>query len=141
MDEQVQLADAIALASALHSSQFDFSGEPYILHCIRIMMNFTDPVLRTVAILHDVVEDTDITIENLRELGFSETVLTAVNTLTRVGSEPYENYIQRVKNNALARAIKLADLKDNMDGTRLVVFGDYETARMKKYLRALKELI
>jgi len=134
------LASAIALAAEAHVEQFDFSGTPYILHCMRVAMKLPNAVLKTIGILHDVVEDTKISLEDLEELGFDGRVLDAVDALTRRDKETYEDYIERVIKNRDATFVKLADLEDNMDVTRLPYFGKYESKRLAKYLRTYAKL-
>lgn len=138
--EQKRLAESISLAAAMHSNQFDFKGEPYIIHCLRVMMEFDDETTRIVAVLHDIVEDTVASEEMLRNFHLSEEIIQAVMTLTRREGESYEDYIERVSNNSLAAKVKVADLKDNLDGARLVSFGEREAARMGRYIKALKTL-
>jgi len=113
------LAKAISIAAKAHENQEDRAGKPYILHPIRVMMSMQSEDEMIVAILHDVVEDTDWTIEGLRHEGFSEHILDAVNALTRGEGEMYRDFIERVSLNPLAVKVKLGDLTDNMDVKRL----------------------
>ena len=112
------IEDAIILATQAHAGQVDKAGLPYILHPLRVMLRVESETEQTVAILHDVVEDTSITLDDLREDGYSEEILEAVDYLTRRESETYRQFIERVKENELARIVKLADLEDNMDPSR-----------------------
>jgi (p)ppGpp synthase/HD superfamily hydrolase len=114
------LEDAIALAVEAHRNQRDKSGEPYILHALRVMFTCETEVERIVAVLHDVAEDTDRSFDDLRKLGFSEEVLDALDCVTKREGESYEPFVERAAGNPIARNVKLADLKDNMDLRRLV---------------------
>ncbi|MBF0425608.1 MAG: HD domain-containing protein [Magnetococcales bacterium] len=128
---------AIAVAAAAHQGQKDKTGEPYILHPLRIMLSLTSETERVVAMLHDVVEDTAVTLGDLRRHGFSEEVIAAVDCLTHRPEESYEEYVVRAGGNPLARRVKLADLADNMELRRLPVNPlpkDWE--RMARYRRA-----
>ena len=107
------LNDAIALAVALHSGQQRLDGSPYILHPLRVMLKFDNWALQVVAVLHDVVEDCDITLEGLSNMGYPKKVLKAIDALTKRDGEEYMEYVHRAAENDLARAVKLADLHDN----------------------------
>ena len=112
------IEDAIVLAAKAHKGQRDRAGQPYILHPMRVMLRLADEPARIVAILHDVVEDTATTMEDLRAACYTAEVLAALDCVTRRGEESYEEFIERIAPNALARRVKLADLADNMDLTR-----------------------
>jgi (p)ppGpp synthase/HD superfamily hydrolase len=127
------LAKAIAIAAQAHQNQKDKSGVPYILHPIRVMLRLRSEVDMTVAILHDVVEDTKWTIEQLRVEGFSEEVLEAVACLTHQDNEHYDKFLARIESNAIARRVKLADLEDNMDVRRLDALTEKDIQRLKRY--------
>ncbi|MGH7597768.1 MAG: HD domain-containing protein [bacterium] len=127
------LAKAIAIAAQAHQSQKDKSGFPYILHPIRVMMRMRSDVDMIVAILHDVVEDTDWTLEQLRAEGFSEEVLQAVSCLTHQENESYDKFLARIESNAIARRVKLADLEDNMDVRRLNALTEKDIQRLQRY--------
>lgn len=127
------LARAIAIAAQAHQTQKDKSGEPYILHPIRVMLRLHSEVDMTVAILHDVVEDTDWTIEQLRAEGFAEEVLQAVECLTHRKNETYDKFLARIESNAIARRVKLADLEDNMDVRRLNALTEKDLKRLQRY--------
>jgi (p)ppGpp synthase/HD superfamily hydrolase len=130
------LERAIALAAAAHAGQKNKEGSPYILHPIRVMMRVDDAEARIAAVLHDVVEDTEWTIERLRAEGFSEAVLAAVDSLTHREGEDYFAYVARAGANPLARRVKLADLEDNMNVMRLAVVADKDLERVRKYHKA-----
>ena len=134
------IEDALALAALAHKGQLDKAGQPYIFHPIRLMMNVSDEQARIVALLHDVVEDSPVTMDQLRALGYSEEILAALDCVTRRATETYEEFIDRIAPNALARRVKLADLKDNMDMTRLPNPGAKDFARMQRYKAAWARL-
>ena len=134
------LERAIALAAEAHTGQLDKAGQPYILHPIRVMLSVQGEIERIAAVLHDVVEDTRWTIEELRQEGFSEPVLEAIALLTKPEGADYEDYVRRIKPHAIARAVKLADLADNSDLRRLVTVTPKDQARIEKYARARKIL-
>jgi len=137
---QRELSSALVLATEAHDGQYDLAGNPYILHPIHVAMKMKSIEAKTVAILHDVVEDTKVMLEDLEELGFHQDIIDAVDAITWRGPEDYEDYIQRVKTNTLARIVKLGDLEHNMEAARLPKIGIYETKRMVKYWRAYQEL-
>jgi len=135
------LGRAIAIAADAHQGQSGKAGKPYILHCIRVMLRMESGVTAIAAVLHDVVEDTDWTIEALRKEGFAEAVLKAVDHLTRRQEESYTEFIRRAAQNPIARQVKLADLEDNMDLRRIDNLKDRDLERLRKYHRARRELI
>ncbi len=135
------LERAILIASQAHQGQTDHMGMPYILHPFRVMLTTQTPSEMTVAVLHDVVEDTDWTLEDLAKEGFSQEVLLAVDVLTHRDEDSYEQYIEKVRHNSLAVSVKLADLKDNMNITRIKNLQDKDLERMKRYHKAWFELI
>jgi (p)ppGpp synthase/HD superfamily hydrolase len=134
------LAHAIALAAAAHEHQRDRSGKPYILHPLRIMAGMETEEEMTVAMLHDLVEDTTWTLDELRAEGFSEAVVQAVDCLTKREDEQYSSLINRAKQSPLAVRVKLGDLEDNMNTTRLDTFTEEDAERLKKYHAAWMEL-
>ncbi len=134
------LEDAIALAVEAHRGQRDKAGQTYILHPLRVMMRLETEAEQMAAILHDVVEDTPYTLERLRELGYPEEVLGALDCLTKREGESYEAFIERVRPHPLARRVKLADLEDNMDVRRLPSVGPKETERLARYRAAWARL-
>jgi (p)ppGpp synthase/HD superfamily hydrolase len=134
------LDEAILLAVKAHHGQKDKAGEPYILHPLRLMFRQNSTATRIAAVLHDVVEDTAVTLEQLRETGFSEEVLEAVALLTHDPRDSYEEYVARIKTNPVARAVKLADLEDNMRLERIAEPTDRDWARLQRYHRAWREL-
>ncbi|MBF0369721.1 MAG: GTP pyrophosphokinase [Magnetococcales bacterium] len=135
------LERAIAIATSAHAGQLDKAGEPYILHPLRLMMKISGEKGRITAVLHDVVEDSPITLQDLRAEGFCETVLTALTALTHLPDESYEAYLERVLVHPLARNIKRLDLEDNMNIQRLgALLSDRDLARLKKYRAAWEKV-
>lgn len=130
----VGLNEAITLAVSAHADQTDKAGQPYILHVLRVMLAQQSPEAMTVAALHDVVEDTEITLADLREAGWSQHVVDAVDAMTRRDGEDYFEFAQRAAANELARPVKVADLKDNL---RQSTDAKAESRR-ERYLRALE---
>lgn len=133
------LERAIALAAQAHAGQIDKAGAPYILHPLRVMLRLDTPEGMQAAVLHDVLEDTSVTVDALRDAGFSESVIEAVEALTRRPDETYAAFIDRVKAHPVARRIKLADLEDNLDLRRLADPDSPSPAdmdRVKRYYRA-----
>lgn len=135
------LDTAIAIACKAHAGQLDKSGKPYILHPLRLMLNFHDEEAQVVSVLHDVVEDSHITLEDLRALGISEAAVEAIDCLSRRPAEAYDDFISRLRSNALARRVKIADIKDNLDLTRLPSITEKDLQRVAKYHRALARLL
>lgn len=134
------LADAIILAVNAHRDQVDKVGQPYYLHPIRVMIKVRTETEKVVAMLHDLLEDTPYTAEDLRSMGYSEEVLAALDCLTRRDNESYEALIDRLKPNSIARRVKIADLEDNMDLTRLHEITHHDLARLQRYLAAWRLL-
>ncbi len=114
------LARAIALAAAAHALQIDKAGKPYILHPVRVMQRLQMQSWETqiVAVLHDVVEDTWVTLDMLRSMEFSDAVIGGVDAMTHREGEPYLDYIERCSRHAIGAIVKLADLDDNCDPIR-----------------------
>ena len=135
------LERAIEIATEAHRGQFDKAGNDYIQHPLRVMAAGKTTNEKIVGVLHDVVEDTDWTFERLAAEGFSSEVVEALQCVTKLSeSEPYDKFIARVKTNKLAVAVKLNDLTDNMDIRRLPYLSDKDVKRLKKYLKAYKQL-
>lgn len=134
------LEKALAIALRAHQGQKDKAGAPYILHPLRVMLRMETELEMIAAVLHDVVEDSGLTVEDLRREGIPEAALVAVEHLTRRKEESYEEFIERVKQNAIACKVKLADLEDNMDIRRLEHLEVKDTQRLDKYLRAWRDL-
>ena len=134
------LERAIAIAAKAHEGQVDKAGAPYIFHPIRMMLSVGTAEARIAAVLHDVVEDTPITLQELRAEGFPGAVLEAVELLTKREGEDYEAFIRRVAPNAIAREVKLADLRDNLDLSRIAQPTAKDHQRVEKYQRAVQYL-
>ena len=135
------LERAIMIAVQAHAGQIDKGGAPYILHPLRMMLKLTSDQERIAAVLHDVVEDTDWTIERLRAEGFSEQVLRAIESVTHRDGEPYEDFLRRAAIDPIGRRVKMADLEDNLDLSRITDVTDRDRARVEKYRRALQTLL
>ena len=138
--KKLYLDRAIELAKQHHEGQTDKAGKPYIEHPLRVMNQVESEEEKIVAVLHDIVEDTDISLDDLRNEGFSKEVVDAVECLTKQDGENYDSYIERISFNPLAVKIKLADLEDNRDLTRLPEVTDKDLERVEKYDKALEKL-
>ncbi len=134
------IEDAIRLALDKHHGQVDKAGEPYILHPLRVMAQMQTNDEQIVAVLHDVVEDSDVTLDDLRKLGYSDEIVTAINHLSRRDGESYDDFIQRIKPNPLAVRVKLGDLRDNMDLRRNATLDQKALERFQRYRKAWFEL-
>jgi GTP diphosphokinase / guanosine-3',5'-bis(diphosphate) 3'-diphosphatase len=134
------LEHAIALAAHAHAGQVDKAGQPYILHPLRVMLSVTGLNEQMAAVLHDVVEDTAMTLENLHDEGFSEEVIEAVATLTKSLGETRLAAAQRAVLNPIARRVKLADVTDNMDLSRIAEPTEKDYARLQEY-EAVRRLL
>lgn len=135
------LQHALEIAVSAHSTQRQKDDSPYALHPIRLALNLTDTNARILALLHDVVEDTDVTMEDIAREGFAPEIVEALKLLTHAPEEPYESYIEKIATNPLARSVKLADLTDNMDVRRIPgPLSDKDLARLQKYHRAWTRL-
>lgn len=127
------LERAIAIAARAHTGQNDKAGEPYILHPLRVMLAMSSEPDRIAAVLHDVVEDTDVSLKELRAKGFSEEVLAAVDALTKRNGESRMDAAVRAKANPIARRVKLADNADNLDMSRISNPTAKDLARIAEY--------
>ena len=140
MTNTATLEDAISIAAQAHRGQRDKAGAPYLLHPLRLMLRMDSEAAMMAAVLHDVVEDSDWTLERLREQGFAEEVIEAVACLTHRDGESYEEFVERLKANPLARRVKIADLEDNMNVLRIGRLGPKDLQRLEKYHRAWRVL-
>ncbi len=136
-----KLEEAIQIAVEAHENQTDKGGSVYILHPLRLMMQMPTEQLQIVAVLHDVVEDSDYTFNDLEEKGFSNEIIEALESLTKRENELYEDFILRVKKNKLAVQVKIADLKDNSDLKRIKNPTEKDLERKEKYKRAIENLL
>lgn len=131
---------AMEVCYQAHNGQLDKAGLPYVFHPFHLAEQMEDEQTVVTALLHDVVEDTPTTLRDLAGMGFPEPVLKAVAALTRNSEESYSDYIGRIKENPIARAVKLADLRHNSDLSRLDFPSEKDLERQKKYLHAIKQL-
>jgi hypothetical protein len=138
---QKLLAKAVHIAAAAHENQIDKAGEAYILHPLRLMARARRNDERIVALLHDVVEDSDWTLGALAAEGFSPQVVDAIDCLTSRTGENYDDFIGRVLRNPLATRVKLLDIEDNMDMKRLGTLSEKDLARLQKYHAARRLLL
>ena len=137
----MNLERAIEIAVTAHKGQVDKSGTPYILHPLRVMLSLKTEEERIVAALHDVVEDCEEwPLERLRDEGLPEELAAALESVTRNEGETYTEFIERSKTNAIGRRVKAADLRDNMDLSRIENPTDQDHRRTKKYRSALVRL-
>ena len=140
MTDYELLEKAVGIAVEAHQGQKDRYGLPYILHPLRVMARVDEAREKTVAVLHDVVEDTDWTLEDLKKEGFPDPLLHALDCITKREGEPYEKFVERSASDPLARRVKLADLEDNMDLRRFPEIAEKDTTRIAKYLKAWRRL-
>ena len=138
-NEQFQIA--LELAVEKHKNQTDKAGNPYILHPLHVMENVNSKEGKIVAILHDIIEDTDITENYLLKIGLSKRIVDAVVALTRSEDIDYQEYIKTLSSNPLAKEVKLADLEHNMDLKRLPTLEEQDLERNRKYQIAYHYLI
>lgn len=127
------LERAIELAARAHAGQRDKGDRPYILHPLRVMAAMTTDAERIAAVLHDIVEDTSITFDDLVSEGFADDVVDAIRALTKFEGETREQAAKRIVRDPIARAVKLADIADNMDLTRIPVPSERDHARLREY--------
>lgn len=138
----MHLQRAIEIAVEAHRGMTDKGGNPYILHPLRVMLSLSDEEERIVGVLHDVVEDCDgWNIERLRAEGFSEEILKALQSVTKSDEDQnYEDFIKRAAQNQLGRQVKIADILDNLDVTRVKNITMEDVKRLNKYKDALSML-
>jgi (p)ppGpp synthase/HD superfamily hydrolase len=134
------VASAIDIASAAHLGQLDKAGEPYILHPLRVMLKlYPDEEAMIVGVLHDVIEDTEVTLRNIELAGYGDKIIQALDAITRREDEVYTDFILRVSGNALATKVKIADILDNLDPARPLQENERKRLR-KRYNWALQAL-
>ena len=131
---------ALKLCFEAHKKQVDKSGMPYVFHPFHLAEQMQTEETTVVALLHDLVEDTDYTIEDLTSMGFDKNITDAIALMTHADDVTYMDYVRRIKNNPIAKVVKLADLKHNSDLTRLDVVDEKALKRKEKYLEAIKIL-
>jgi len=134
------LERAIAIAARAHAGKVDKAGAPYILHPLRVMLKLEGTEERMAAVLHDVVEDSDITLEQLRNEDFPDEVVDAVDAVTIRPGEDYDDFVRRAALNRIGRRVKLADLEDNSDLSRIAHPTEKDYARLAKYERAIQSI-
>ena len=136
------LERAIEIATQAHEGPVDKAGNAYIGHPLRVMAMGKTEQEKITGVLHDIVEDTPWTFEMLEAEGFAPEIIAALKCVTKISeNEDYDNFIERVKKNPLAVAVKINDLTDNMDIRRLPYLSDKDVKRLKKYLKAYKKLV
>jgi uncharacterized membrane protein YebE (DUF533 family) len=139
-EASLTLERAIEIAASAHRGQIDKAGRPYILHPIRVMLALDTEEEQIVGVLHDVVEDTPWTFEQLRAEGFSQVVLEALDSVTGREGEPYMDFAACAGRNEIGRRVKMADLRDNMDMSRIANPTEQDAKRIEKYAAALAML-
>ena len=132
---------AINLLFEAHKDQKDKSGLPYIFHPFHVAEQMDDEDSTIVALLHDLLEDTSYTVEDLKKIGFNNKVCDAIILMTHDDNVKYLDYVKKIKNNEIARKVKIADLKHNSDLTRLDIITEYDLERKAKYAKALEILL
>jgi len=135
--EQSMVDLALSIARKAHEGQLDKAGVDYIEHPIYVASQVDTEEEKAVALLHDVIEDSSVTAEELLNAGLPETVVTAVQILSKKKGQEYQTYLETVKKNPLARVVKLADLKHNSDLSRLSSITEKDRERLKKYKKAI----
>ena len=132
--------NAMKLCYTAHAGQLDKSGLPYVLHPVHLAEQMEDEYTTVTALLHDVVEDTAYSLEDLRRMGYPEQILEAISLLTHREGIPYLEYVAAIKENPIARRVKLANLRHNSDLTRLDAVDEKALARAEKYKQAIRLL-
>ena len=132
------LEKAIALAATQHAGQLDKGGQPYILHPLRLMLQFSNPTLQIIAVLHDILEDTATTAEDLKALGFSAEIIQAIQALTKQTGESRLETVKRTVLNPLATQVKYVDVLDNMNLSRINNPTARDFARLEEYKEVLE---
>lgn len=138
---QGTLERAIEIAARTHAGQVDKGGAPYILHPLRVMLRVAPGPQQIVAVLHDVVEDSEVTFEDLEREGFSAEVISGLRAVTKVAGESYEDFVARAALDPVGKAVKLADLMENSDLSRIAEPSQKDLERVEKYGRAIRYLM
>ena len=136
----MDLERAIEIAASAHRGQVDKADKPYILHPLRVMLACTDVTAQIVAVLHDVIEDTNWTSGALRAEGANDATLAALDAVTRRPEETYSEFIERASRNEIGRTVKIADLHDNLDISRIATPTEADFSRIERYKTALEKL-
>ena len=137
MAESANIDDALELVTTHFRGMTDKDGEPYVMHCLRVMMGVESEDAKLVALMHDLVEDTPVSLEDLSKRGFSEAVVSAVDLVTHKDEDSYADYVIRLKSNEIARAVKMSDLRDNASMTRVLLrepVKERDTKRIQRYV-------
>ena len=137
---QGTLERAIEIAARTHAGQTDKGGAPYILHPLRVMLRVAPGAQQIVAVLHDVVEDSDVTFEDLEREGFAAEVISGLRSVTKVAGESYEDFVARAARDPVGKAVKLANLMENSDLSRIAEPSQKDLERVEKYRRAIAYL-
>ena len=132
---------AIKLMFEKHKDQVDKSGIPYVFHPFHLAEQMDDEETTITALLHDIVEDTDTTFDDLRKLGFSDNIINALKLMTHDKNVDYFEYVKNISKNPIARKVKIKDLEHNMDTSRLDEVTDKDLERVKKYKKCYKYLL
>ena len=141
MRDFAKLLDKAALICVTkHGGQRDKAGAAYFQHPMRVAMNCEKDVEKIVALLHDTIEDTDVTPEWLKQQGFSDEIVEAILSITRNPGEDYQHFVERAKKNPIGRVVKIHDLEDNLNVLRLKEVTPEMAERLSKYLKALEFL-
>ncbi len=141
MNDNELMEKALGIATKAHKGQTDKAGAPYIFHPIRVALRCSTSKEKTVALLHDVIEDTSVTPDDLLSEGFPPEIVDAVLSVTKKEGESYMDFVARAKENPIGRQVKLHDIQDNMDITRLPQLTADDLPRLNKYLEAYRLLI
>lgn len=128
---------ALTVSFEAHKNQKDKSGMPYVYHPFHLAEKMKDEDTAVVALLHDVVEDTDLKLDDLAHMGFGPRIIEALRLMTHSKDVPYPDYVQKITSNPIARVVKIADLTHNSDLSRLDKVTDEDRARAEKYRQAL----
>ena len=139
--KQGTLERAIEIAARTHAGQLDKGGAPYILHPLRVMLRVAPGAQQIVAVLHDVVEDSEVTFEELEREGFSAEVISGLRAVTKIEGESYEDFVARAALDPVGKAVKLADLMENSDLSRIAEPSQKDLERVAKYGRAIQYLM
>ena len=134
------LNKALVIAYHAHDGQFDKGGMPYILHPVTVALHVDSVDEKMVALLHDVVEDSSYSLDDLKKEGFPAHIIEAVDIITKKDGESYDSYLEKVKSNDLARKVKIADITHNSDRSRIKEISEKDLKRFKKYEKALSYL-
>ena len=141
MKKPTLIEKALQIAVESHKGQTDKSNTPYIFHVLRVMHSVNTDEQKITALLHDVVEDTDWTFDKLKQEGFSDEIVEAIDSVTKRKGEDYFTFVNRSKNNVIGRIVKIADIKDNLNIKRIEKPTDKDFERMKRYRKALRILL